>query len=179
MMDNFLIFYKRFFVRVVIQKLNILNEINSRLTEQIELQFFFHNLKDDERLTILRSLYILELLTGQKAYVFRNRYKYVGSTKKYFFGCKTTLRRIYMYNFLNYIYCVAGPIYLRRQGYFFVKIENKSLKICVDDFAIFPNLNFPDIPGLLDCKLYFLNADSKNFFYQLFFFGRHETINSK
>ncbi len=178
-MDNFLSNYKNYFFRIVIQKLNILNEKNCKPLEQLELQFFFNNLNDNEHYTIIRSLYILEIVTGQKASVFRSRYKYVGSTKKYFFGCKTTLRRTFMYNFLSYVYYVAGPIYLRRQGRFICKSNNKFLKICIDDFAIFPNMNFPEILGFLDCKLSFFNIINKNFFYQLFFFGRYETFNSK
>lgn len=171
-MSSFSNYYYSYFYRIFLQKLVIFDCDTLNFANAIELQFFFNNLKDDEQKQILDALSFLENTTGKKATIFRSKFKYVGTSKKYYFGCKVVLRKELLFNFLKYFYFVIGPKYLRRQGKLPLSLEKGNCVVSIDDYAIFPNLSVMGIKGILSIKVLSGSLLKNIFFYQFFFLGR-------
>lgn len=105
----------------------------------------------DEDIVLINSLLLLENITGQKA-IGKGKYRYIGSSKKFFYTAKISIRKNIMFNFLNYFIICCLPIYYKRNGIIKDVIKKNEYFININDSNIFPNFKSVIINNAIKIK---------------------------
>lgn len=123
--------------------------------ESVDLFVSFNNLVSNDSLEILNILKCLETISGQKAVIVNEESKYVGSTKRFFFSARVTLRGTRLLKFLNYFSLVALPNDIKRYGLKYdlnLTKDTKDYTVCLQDLGIFYGYKFENFDGNIHVK---------------------------
>jgi hypothetical protein len=146
-------YYNNFFYKVLLQKGSLLSVKGLNLKYRLELKFFLNDLQDDEQVSIVEFLEMLETLVGYKAKVFRSQYKYIGTNKKYFFGCKVNVDGRVVFEVLEMLHFIVCPIYVRKYGYLLSEYNGGYYQSFLRDYFNCFNKSTVDLQAPLIIKL--------------------------
>jgi hypothetical protein len=117
-------------------------------------------LLSDEDILVKNILLFLEIITGQKALPI-GIFKYIGSTKKFFFNAIISLRKNKLLQFIIFFSTCCLGLYYKRNGVNSYLKKINIYNLIINDYNIFPNYNFINIIVNLLINFKFL-SDKRN-----------------
>jgi len=130
-------------LRYLVHKYKIVKaqKLKYRLMDNISLYIKLDNSPNNVDLSFLKLLDIVENISGQKALLSTQYFKYVGSKKLNFVSGKLNLNKKNIDKFLNYLILVSYPLFMKQYGRLTYKKSNSFFQFTLFNMNIFFNLN--------------------------------------
>jgi large subunit ribosomal protein L5 len=163
MNNRFFYYYNNIIRPEFLLKYNVNNIFSILFLKSIDIFIFLDDLNNEDDFLIIKAFNISEFLGCQRPFIKKFVITSKGGKRSIFIFLKLTLRKRYMFNFLDYFINLALPFYKDRQLIFNPIFDNKnSLCFFLKDMHVF--FKFPEDSFSFNKGIFFLFRFSKSFY---------------